>query len=115
VVRKIKDYIDVSNPEALRLLEDIVTKYGLESQVVNITLDYLRRYSKVKPEDAQALVKELTEKYGLARITAIQVVNIMPSTIEELQSIISVEKRPFKDEDLREMINLLNSYRSKSG
>ncbi len=115
MVRKIKDYIDVSNPEALRLLEDIVTKYGLESQVVNITLDYLRRYSKVKPEDAQALVKELTEKYGLARITAIQVVNIMPSTIEELQSIISVEKRPFKDEDLREMINLLNSYRSKSG
>jgi len=115
VVRKIKDYIDVSNPEALRLLEDIVTKYGLESQVVNITLDYLRRYSKVKPEDAQALIKELTEKYGLARITAIQVVNIMPSTIEELQSIISVEKRPFKDEDLREMINLLNSYRSKSG
>ncbi len=115
MVRKIKDYIDVSNPEALRLLEDIVTKYGLESQVVNITLDYLRRYSKVKPEDAQALVKELTEKYGLARITAIQVVNIMPSTVEELQSIISVEKRPFKDEDLREMINLLNSYRSKSG
>jgi DNA-directed RNA polymerase subunit F len=115
VVRKIKDYIDVSNPEALRLLEDIVTKYGLESQVVNITLDYLRRYSKVKPEDAQALIKELTEKYGLARITAIQVVNIMPSTVEELQSIISVEKRPFKDEDLREMINLLNSYRSKSG
>ncbi|KUO82827.1 MAG: RNA polymerase Rpb4 family protein [Caldivirga sp.] len=115
MVRKIKDYIDVSNPEALRLLEDIVTKYGLESQVVNITLDYLRRYSKVKPEDAQALIKELTEKYGLARITAIQVVNIMPSTVEELQSIISVEKRPFKDEDLREMINLLNSYRSKSG
>jgi DNA-directed RNA polymerase subunit F len=115
VVRKIKDYIDVSNPEALRLLEDIVTKYGLESQVVNITLDYLRRYSKVKPEDAQALIKELTEKYGLARITAIQVVNIMPSTVEELQSIISVEKRPFKDEDLREMINLLNSYRSRSG
>jgi DNA-directed RNA polymerase subunit F len=115
VVRKIKDYIDVSNPEALRLLEDIVTKYGLESQVVNITLDYLRKYSKVKPEDAQALIKELTEKYGLARITAIQVVNIMPSTVEELQSIISVEKRPFKDEDLREMINLLNSYRSKSG
>ncbi|MDT7903487.1 MAG: RNA polymerase Rpb4 family protein [Caldivirga sp.] len=115
MVRKIKDYIDVSNPEALRLLEDIVTKYGLESQVVNITLDYLRRYSKVKPEDAQALIKELTEKYGLARITAIQVVNIMPSTVEELQSIISVEKRPFKDEDLREMINLLNSYRSRSG
>ena len=115
MVRKIKGYIDMSNPEALRLLEDIVTKYGLESQVINITLDYLRRYSKVKPEDAQALVKELTEKYGLARITAIQVVNIMPSTIEELQSIISVEKRPFKDEDLREMINLLNSYRSKSG
>ncbi len=115
MVRKIKDYIDVSNPEALRLLEDIVTKYGLESQVVNITLDYLRKYSKVKPEDAQALIKELTEKYGLARITAIQVVNIMPSTVEELQSIISVEKRPFKDEDLREMINLLNSYRSKSG
>ena len=115
MVRKVKDYVDVSNPEALRLLEDIVTKYGLESQVINITLDYLRRYSKVKPEDAEALIKELTSKYGLARITAIQVVNIMPSTPEELQTIISVEKRPFKEEDLKEIVDLLNSYRAKSG
>ena len=39
----------------------------------------------------------------------------MPSTPEELQAIISVEKRPFKEEDLKEIVDLLNSYRAKSG
>lgn len=114
VARKIKDYRDISNPEALKLLEDIVSKYGLTSQVINVTIDYLRKYSKMTSEDAEALVKELVEKYGLARVTAIQVVNIAPTTPDELQSILSVEKRQFKDEDVKSIIDLINSHKSKS-
>ena len=113
MVRRVKSYSDLSNPEALKLLEDIVSKYGLTSPIVNVTLEYLRRFSKVNAEDAQELIKALTEKYGLAKVTAIQVINIMPASPEELQTIISAERKVFRDEVIKEIVDLLNSYRAK--
>ncbi len=113
MVRRVKSYSDLSNPEALKLLEDIVSKYGLTSPIVNVTLEYLRRFSKVNAEDAQELIKALTEKYGLAKVTAIQVINIMPTSPEELQTIISAERKVFRDEVIKEIVDLLNSYRAK--
>ncbi len=110
MVKRIISAEDVTLPEALKLLEEAISKYGPDERSSNV-LDYLRKYSKVDPSTARELVDELVKRFGLARITAIQIVNIMPKHVEELKSIIGLEKRELTSEELQEIINLLGKSR----
>ncbi len=94
--------------DALRILEEkVVGKAPSESEVLSNTLDYLRKFSKVDAERARKLVEELMKRFGLARLTAIQIVDIMPKTADELRVILGMEKREFKDQDVEAMLELL--------
>ncbi len=97
--------------EALRVLEEKVVNAnpGITDDVLNNTLDYLRKFSKVSPDKAKELMSELMKRFGLARLTAIQIVDIMPQTAEELKVLLGAEKREFSDEDVEEILNLLRS------
>jgi DNA-directed RNA polymerase subunit F len=113
VVRKIINTEDVSMPEALRILEDRVLGGGqlLESEVLKNTLDYLRRFSKIDSQRARELIEELVKRFGIARITAIQLVNLMPTSIEEIRIILGIERREFTDQELQEVLDTLGKYR----
>jgi len=95
--------------EALRILEEKVSNSGINEEIVNNTLDYLRKFSKVNPDKARELVSELMKRFGLARLTAIQVVNVLPQTTEELRILLGSEKREFTDKDIEDMLNLLRN------
>jgi Uncharacterized protein conserved in archaea len=95
--------------EALRILEEKVSNSGINEDIVNNTLDYLRKFSKVNPDKARELVSELMKRFGLARLTAIQVVNVLPQTAEELRILLGSEKREFTDKDIEDMLNLLRN------
>ena len=110
MVKKIINVEDITIAEALKLLEEKLQDIET-SDFLNQVLDYLRRFTKVKPEEAKKLVDELVKTYGIARITAIQIVNIMPKSIEELKTILGIERKEFKENELQEMIELINKYR----
>ncbi len=110
MVKKIINIEDITIAEALELLEEKVQSVE-HDEFLNQVLDYLRRFCKVKPEEAKRLVDELVKTYGIARITAIQIVNIMPKSVEELKTILGIERREFKDAELQEMIELINKFR----
>jgi len=95
--------------EALRILEEKVSNSGVNEEIVNNTLDYLRKFSKVNLDKAKELVSELMKRFGLARLTAIQVVNVLPQTAEELRILLGSEKREFTDKDIEDMLNLLRN------
>ncbi|KUO80331.1 MAG: RNA polymerase Rpb4 family protein [Vulcanisaeta sp.] len=109
MVKRIINSEDISMAEALRILEEKVSNSGINEEIVNNTLDYLRKFSKVNPDKARELVSELMKRFGLARLTAIQVVNVLPQTAEELRILLGSEKREFTDKDIEDMLNLLRN------
>lgn len=109
MVKRVINSEDITMAEALRILEEKVVRSGVNEEIVNNTLDYLRKFSKVDPDRARELVSELMKRFGLARLTAIQIVNILPRTGEELRMLLGSEKREFSDKDIEEMLNLLRS------
>jgi len=104
---------DITIPEALRLLEEALQKFESTSPEVEEALAYLRRFAKLDADKAKELVNELVAKFGIARITAIQIVNIMPKHVEELKTILGLEKREFSEKELQEMLELINKYRKE--
>ncbi len=104
---------DITNAEALKFLEEALQRFESTSAEVDEALAYLRKFSKIDPERAKSLVSELVSRFGIARITAIQIVNIMPKYVEELKTILGLEKREFSDKELQEMLELIDKYRKE--
>ncbi len=104
---------DITIPEALKLLEEALSKYETPEDVIHDALAYLRRFSKLDPESARNLVTELVTRFGIARTTAIQIVNIMPKHVEELRTILGLEKREFSEKELQEMLSIIDKYRKE--
>ncbi|BDR91445.1 RNA polymerase Rpb4 family protein [Vulcanisaeta souniana] len=109
MVKRIINAEDISTAEALRIIEDKVVNSGIgaNDEVVNNTLDYLRRFLKVDLEKAKDLISELMKRFGLAKLTAIQIINIMPQTADELRILLGSEKREFSDQDIESILDLL--------
>ncbi|MEM4816150.1 MAG: DNA-directed RNA polymerase subunit F, partial [Desulfurococcaceae archaeon] len=97
----------LSNPEAYELLKKVVDKIiekeGVVSPLLSKTMRYLSKFSKLESETARALKSKL-EKYGLKKETITMIINICPKTIEELHSILEIEKKIYEKEVLDEII-----------
>lgn len=75
------------------------------------TKEYVDKFSRLDPAKAPELLQTLLD-LKVERNDAIQVINIMPSTIEELRVFFSSgRKRLVTTNQLEEMIKTLNKYR----
>lgn len=75
------------------------------------TLDYTSKFTRVDPENAEMLVKSLVEQYGLEEEEAIQVVNCMPESVEEIRVFLAGGRKIIETSKLQEILNLLDKYR----
>ncbi len=107
--RRIVRSEEVTNAEALEILSSI----GVTTDVQRSVMDYLGKFSKVvSGEEARRLVDELVSRFGLVRTTAIQLVNIMPETADELRMVLELlERREFSQDELEEMVRLMDGAR----
>lgn len=107
--RKASKEIPLTIPQVKMLLESI----GEEKldQFQRRSLDYASKFSRVDPDKAEILVKSLIEQYGLSEEEAIQVVNCMPESIEEIRVFIAGGRRIIETSKLQEILNLLDQYR----
>jgi DNA-directed RNA polymerase subunit F len=55
-------------------------------QIQRWTYDYVNKFSKISQKQAQKLVNELIEQCGLTEEEAVELVNIMPLSLEEIRS-----------------------------
>jgi len=101
----------LSIPEVKKLLESL----GEDKldQFQRRSLDYASKFSRIKPEKAEELVKALTEKFGLEKEEAIQVVNSMLESIEEIRVFLAGGRKIVEASKLQEILNLLDEYRKK--
>jgi DNA-directed RNA polymerase subunit F len=98
-------------PEVKKLLESI----GEENldQFQRRSLDYASKFSKVEPDKVETLVKALVEKFGFEGDEAIQLVNSMPESIEEIRVFLAGGRKIVESSKLQEILNLLDEYRKR--
>ncbi|MGQ4833302.1 MAG: RNA polymerase Rpb4 family protein [Candidatus Asgardarchaeia archaeon] len=105
--RKILDRKLLTYPE----VKEILSKRS-ESDELNyiqrVTLDYVTKFSKMSVKTARKLIETLINKYSLDEEIAYQIVNVAPTTPQELSVFIPATTSLTKD-DLKDIAELIKS------
>jgi len=108
--RKLIDAKPIPTPEARRILERAAEEELGEFQ--RRTRDYTIKFSKIPAGKAEKLVRDLSEKHQLDRKDAIQIANCMPSSIEEIRTVLAVRGRVVTAGQLEEILKTVGAYRA---
>jgi DNA-directed RNA polymerase subunit F len=97
-------------PQVKKVLEAI----GEENldQFQRRTLDYVNKFSKVDAKGAEKLLEKLMKEFGLEEAEAVQVVNCMPETVDELRVFLASGRKIIETTKLEAIVSLLNASRA---
>jgi len=96
-------------PQVKQILESVGTE-NLD-QFQRRTLDYVSKFSKVDAVDAEKLLEILVKEYGLDEIEAVQIVNALPETVDELRIFLAGGRKIIETQKLAAIVELLNEKR----
>jgi len=102
---------EVTLPQVKKLLAQR-SKEGELSFQQSITLEHASSFSRMAPAVATKLVDKLLKSYDLNRAQAVQIVNIAPTTVEELRSVLDTKSVNLTDEQMLEIVDLVVKSRS---
>lgn len=108
MARKILIEKAITNSEAKAVLEKVKEEELGEFQ--RRTLDYTRRFAKLPADKSSKLVEELSSKLQLDRNDAIQIVNTLPQTVEELRAVLTVKGRFVSTEQLNGILEIMKRH-----
>lgn len=106
------------------LKERIVTvpqvKEALESmgeeqldQLQRRSLDYATKFTKTDSVPIDTVLKELVEKFEMEEEEAVQILNAMPESIQEIRVFLSGGRKIIETSKLEKILVFLNKYRKK--
>ena len=98
-------------PEVKQLLEGL----GEENldQFQRRALDYTAKFTKIDMKFAKKLVKGLVKNFELDEEEAVQIVNCMPESIEEIRVFLAGGRKIVETQKLREILKFLNQKQKK--
>jgi len=106
----------VSEPPSKKLLtlseaHQILEKIDVEKadQIQKRTLDYASKFAKISAESAKKLREQLESDCGLSTEEAVEVINIMPKSIEELRTFTAGWRKLLPTETLEKMLKILKT------
>ena len=77
------------------------------------SLDYAAKLSKVDPDIAETLVNKLVEQFEFEKEEAVQIVNCMPESIQEIRVFLAGGRRIMETSKLERILAFLDEYRKK--
>ena len=97
-------------PQVKKVLEAI----GEENldQFQRRTLDYVNKFTKLDSKVAEGLLEKLVKDFGLEEAEAVQVVNCMPETTDELRVFLASGRKIIETAKLEAIIALLDTGRA---
>lgn len=98
-----KEIITLS--EAKEILEQV--KPDDMDQIQRWTYDYVVKFAKTGSEVAREMVKRLRDECDLKEEEAVEVVNVSPTSMEELRAFTFGWKKLILTETLQKMLNIL--------
>jgi len=101
------------NKLSLPQVKQVLEALGEENldQFQRRTLDYVSKFSKTTAEAAETLQKTLVTEYGLDEDEAIQVLNAMPESVDELRIFLAGGRKIIETQKLDAIVALLNENR----
>jgi len=97
-------------PEVKKTLE-IIGEENLD-QFQRRTLDYVNKFAKIEPDKAKELVTLLVEEYELDEFEAVQVINCMPETVDELRVFLAGGRKIIDVKKVEKIVELLGENRT---
>jgi DNA-directed RNA polymerase subunit F len=96
-------------PQVKKILEGI----GEENldQFQRRTLDYVKKFSKIDPDKADELLVKLVKEYELDEVEAVQILNCMPETVDELRVFLAGGRKIIEASKLAAIVAILNESR----
>ncbi len=82
-------------------------------QLQRRSLDYASKFSRIDPEKAEILVKNLMERFEVEKEEAVQLVNCMPESIEEVRVFLAGGRKIVETSKLQGILSLLDEYRKR--
>jgi DNA-directed RNA polymerase subunit F len=100
----------ITLPQAKKTLESL----GEENldQFQRRTLDYVSKFAKADPEVAQQLLETLVTEYEIDEDEAVQIINCMPETEDELRIFLAGGRKIIETAKLKAIVDLLNEKRN---
>ena len=95
----------VTLPHVKEILESV--KPDDMDQIQRWTADYVTKFAKADSKKAQKMVRQLVEQCDLTEEEAVEVVNIMPVSLEELRAFTFGWKKLILTETLDKMLAIL--------
>jgi DNA-directed RNA polymerase subunit F len=94
-------------------VKEVLEAIGEENldQFQRRTLDYVNKFSKLDAKTAEKLLETLMKEFGLEEAEAVQVVNCMPETVDELRVFLASGRKIIETAKLEAIISLLNDSR----
>jgi len=96
-------------PQVKKMLESM--NEGNLDQFQRRTFNYVSKFSKVDAEAAEKLVEKLVAEFDLEEDDAVQIVNCMPKSVEELRVFLGGGRKIIESSKLEAIVNLLDEYR----
>lgn len=96
------------NQEALELLEERKKEGELGYEQQN-ALTHLEAFTSLKPKEARALYKELTEA-GLSERQAVTVCALLPKKEDVLKTVLTADKSEANDDKIKEVLKIVKKY-----
>jgi len=109
----VKEFIyekPVTLAEVKKILKDLSKEKEELDYVQKKALSHAQKLSRVSLKDAEALQKELMEK-GVEEEKAIEIINIMPKTRDELRTLFSKERKQPETEEIDSILDVLAKYK----
>jgi DNA-directed RNA polymerase subunit F len=95
----------ITLPHVKEILESV--KPDDMDQIQRWTSDYVSKFSKVDSNRARKMVQQLVEQCDLTEEEAVEIVNIMPTSLEELRAFTFGWKKLILTEALDKMLIIL--------
>lgn len=109
MAKKSTDKTKLTLPQVRKTLESM----GEENldQFQRRTFDYVSKFSKADAETAEKLVQRLVAEFGLDEDEAVQILNCMPKTVNELRVFLAGGRKIVETSKLQAIVALLEENR----
>jgi DNA-directed RNA polymerase subunit F len=97
----------ITLPQVKGILE--IVKPDEMDQIQRWTFDYVGKFAKTDSRKAQKMVKQLIEQCELKEEEAVEVVNVMPKSLEELRAFTFGWKKLILTDNLEKILSILKT------
>ena len=103
------ELIKKKNVISISEVKEILGKHDPESmdQIQRWTYDFATKFAKIDPKDAQKMKQKLIKECGLTDEEAVEVINIQPTSLQELRSFTFGWKKLILAETLEKILQII--------